>query len=199
MALVSLADAPGSTIVSSWWRGLQPAPDLPLTGTFSAGLGSALRALDASALGAAAETARQRLLDVVDDRFTVTVTDEAISVRGLLRHHRVRWRDAEEVVVEPVEAMALRRLGAAVVARRVPVPVLGGLVARLADHLVAPVAAGADRLVDGLPAVVVQVRGRRGEVTLDGPLALVPLLSAGLTEVVLDQAERRGVTITRGT
>lgn len=198
MPALAVGAIPGSSLVASWWRELHAPPELPLTGEFRAGLAAVLGTIDLTRLGSSLERARERLANLVGDRFTVVVDAEGVRTRGWIRRHEVRWEDAREVVLEPMEAMAVRRVGAALVARRVPVPVISSLAVRVADGLAQPIAEAADRLVTGLPAVLVEIRSTRGEgIALDGPLALVSLLSRGLTEVVMDQAERHDVPICR--
>lgn len=186
------------------WSTLHPAPSLPTDEPFTAGLQPLLRGLADAVGGPLAGRRATAVIGMVGDRFTVTVDGDGVVSRGLLRHHRASWGDAEAVLVEPMAAMAVRRLlartASRAVARMVPIPGLHWVAQRVADMVLDPIAdvaaPAAAKAVDGLPAVLVGVRTSVGEsVRLEGPLALTSLLSRGLTEVALDHAARRDVPV----
>ncbi len=142
----------------------------------------------------------RRLVDIVGDRYSVTVSSTQVVSRGLLRRSRVRWADAEAVVVEPLAAVAARRLvgrtSRSIVGRAVPVPGLRWAAQRVVDR-VADVGAGlAAGLPLGLPTALVEVRDHRGGgVILEGPMALTAMLCQRLTDMAVAEAHLHDVQV----
>jgi len=199
MPLFSAADVPGADVVAEVWRGLHPAPNLPLDEPFTAGLGPLLDGFG-TALGGRLDGPRsRRVIRIVGDRWSVTVGPDGVTSRGWFRRHHVAWDEATVVRLEPVEAVATQRLVATLLLRRVPVPGLHWLAAQVVDRLAEVLVHGAARMVGDTPHVLVGVGSDDGEdVALEGPLALASLLSRGLTVATVAEAERRGVAVERG-
>lgn len=198
MAPTSARDLPGSDALASAWRSLHPPPPLPLTAPFSAGLGPLLDGLCSAIDGVADGRLARGVIAAVGDRISVTVGPDGVTSRGWLRTHQVAWADAEAVVLEPVQGMATRRVVAAMLLRRVPVPGLRWLVGRVVDPLAAAAAHRSTDLFEDVPQVLVAVRERDGEgVRLEGELALVSLLSRGLTVAAVEEASRRVIPVER--
>lgn len=173
-----------------------PAPALP----FTLGLGPLLEAT-AAAVG---RKPPGKLRRAVADRYSISVTDDAIETRGILRSHRARWDRMETVELEPTGTLAARRVvGGALrrfAGRAVPWPVLRQLVQKgVSVVLVEPITRAAGAVVsDRTPDAFVAARTRKGDgVSLDGALALMSVLSSELTDVVVSQAKQRGVPVER--
>lgn len=198
MPVISAADLPGADAVASAWRGLHPPPDLPVDERFTAGLGPLLDGLGQAVGGALDGRRARRVIRVVGDRWSVTVGPDEVTSRGWLRRHRVAWEDATAVRLEAVEAVATQRLVASLLLRRVPVPGLHWLAAKVVGLLAGAIAGSATRMIGDTPHLLAGVESRSGEgVQLAGPLALASLLSRGLTVVAVDEAERRGIPVRR--
>lgn len=199
MPLLSATAIPGSARVADAWHDLHPAPPLPLTEEFRAGLSALLRGLEDRAGRLVPDGAVDRVTGVVKDRYSVTVSPDGLVARGLLRRRRIRWSQVESVEVAPIEAMATERLVGRLVGRSVTTPVLGWLWGRLVDPIAEALADQSTRLVGDTPQVLTAVRARRGsDIELDGPLALTALLSHGLTTAVVGEARRRGIPVRPG-
>lgn len=183
---------------------LDPAPPLPLTEPFHAGLGPLLRRwIDAEPVGVLADRRVDRVLDLLGSRFTIEVSREGITVTGLVRRRHTPWDRVQEVRLEPRSDLFADRVVAGTVAMLVgrgllPIPGLGWLlrgVIGLLEQLIP------DRWTDSMrhesgDALASIRRSMARDVELAGPLALVAFLSHGLTAAVTDEAGRRDLLTT---
>ena len=179
---------------------LHPAPELPLEGPFVAGLGPLLDDLGRRAGGVLHGPRARRVIAAVGNRYSVRVDPTRVQSRGIIRYHTAWWEEVEAVELEPMAAMAARRLvgrtAGTLVGRWVPIPGLRWLAGRVVDRLAGVVADVSTTVIDDSPSVLVRVRTRSGDgVRLEGPLALTSLLSRGLTEAVVGEAVRRGIPV----
>jgi len=191
---------PPDSSLARIWADLHPAPTLPLDGPFVAGLGPLLDGLGRRAGGVLHGPRARRVIGAVGNRYSVRVDPTRVQSRGIIRTHTARWDDTEAVVLEPMAAMAARRLigrtAGTLVGRWVPIPGLRWLAGKVVDRLAGVVADVSTTVINGSPSVLVGVRTTSGDgVRLEGPLALTSLLSRGLTEAVVGEAVRRGIPV----
>lgn len=170
--------------------------------TFEVGLGPLLEDLAARVGGILDGPRARRVRSLIGDRYTIAVTSEEIRTRGIVRTHHARWSQIETILLEPVTAMAARRVvghaAGRLVRRYVPIPGLRWLAQQVVSVVVDPVADLAGRAGEDLPAVFVAAREHDGDgVELDGMLALTSLLSGDLTREVERHALARGIPVRR--
>lgn len=184
---------------------LDPAPELPLTEPFTAGLRSLLgRWVDAQPSGVLADRRTRRVLEMVGSRFTVTVTDETISITGLIRTRDTKWSRVQEVVLEDRYTLFTDQVVAGSVAmllgrRLLPIPGLGWLlrgVIGLMESMIPDGWRNSMQHESGHAFSSIR-RSMARDVELAGPLALVAFLSEGLTATIAHYAEERGVLTRR--
>jgi hypothetical protein len=193
------APAPHAGLLSR----LHPTPPLPLTGEFAAGLGPLLTAV-ADQIGGVLRSRRARwVIDRIGDRYTLTVSPEGISSKGLLRTRTVRWSDATAVELEPLTVLVARRVIAgtatSMAGRVVRIPGLRWLIRKVLG-LIGDVLADATGKVtpESVPSTLVAVRSPDGDgIELDGPLALTSALSRGITAAAVSEATDRDIPVRR--
>ncbi len=188
--------------VSAVLRTLHPAPPLPLTEPFSAGLSPLLHDLGGHVGGLLEGRRAERVLHRLGSRFTVTVDPEGVSAKALLRTRRLAWRDIEHVEVagqsEVIARQILGRMADRYVSRLIPIPGVSWLIRKLLGTLTDVLADLVSRPDESIEPVVVAVTTKgRGDLAFDGLLGIVVLLSHGFTVAVLDRAEAHGVLVVR--
>ncbi|WP_040495048.1 hypothetical protein [Ilumatobacter nonamiensis] len=184
---------------------LDPAPDFPLAEPFTAGLGPLLgRWIDAEPDGVLADGRTRRVLDLIGSRFTVTVSDEAISITGLVRSRNTKWDRVQEVVLEDRYTVFTDRVVAGSVSlllgrRLLPIPGLGWLLRGVIGLVESMIPDGwrASMQHESGRAFASIRRSMARDVELAGPLALVAFLSEGLTATIAHLAEERNVLTRR--
>lgn len=192
---------PGEADLPGLLARLDPAPPLPLTEPFSAGLGPLLgRWIATEPVGILADRRASRVLDLLGSRFTITVSDVGISVTGLILTRDTPWDRVQEVKLEDRYDLFTDRVVAGSVSMLLgrgllPIPGLGWLlrgVIGLMENLVPDQWSDSMRDQSGQALATIK-RSMARDVELSGPLALVAFLSEGLTVAVADVAERRDV------
>ncbi|MGI9015561.1 MAG: PH domain-containing protein [Euzebya sp.] len=182
--------------------GLHPAPPLPLTQSFQAGLAPLLRALGQAAGGILAGRKARRVLDLIGDRFTVSVSPDGITARSIVRRRTMRWDEMESIQASGLGFMIGRhvvgRLLDGTVGRYVRIPGLRWLARRVARTLVDFATRLSVRPHDDNALVIVGATAQdESDVTFDGLLGLVVVLSRGFNDAVFFEASARGITMTR--
>lgn len=184
---------------------LDPAPEFPLTEPFTAGLGPLLnRWIAAEPDGVLADGRTRRVIDLIGSRFTVTVSNDAISITGLVRTRDTNWSRVQEVVLEDRYTLFTDRVVAGSVSmligrRLLPIPGLGWLLRGLIGLVESMIPDGwrASMQHESGRAFASIRRSMARDVELAGPLALVAFLSEGLTATIAHLAEERGVLTRR--
>lgn len=204
-ALEEVEDAEGLAVdqITAVLAGLQARPDLPLAEPFSAGLVPLLQAWAelADPEGFLTDSRVQRVLGVLGDRFSITISPDGLTVRGLLRRRHTPWRHVRALeyidrytmlrdhVLERLVADAVRRVG-------LPIPGLSWLLRRIIgalEHLVPDEEMAT--LADAGGSALLRVDRRGFDLELGGALALVAFLSPVLSEVAATEAAARGITV----
>ena len=179
---------------------LDPPPPLPLSAPFSAGLGPLLgRWIEIEPEGVLADSRARRVVRLVGSRFTITVSDETITVTGLFRSRSTPWSRVQEATMEDRYDLFTQRVIAGSVAMLLgrgllPIPGLSWLlrgVIGLMEGLVPDAWRDSMRHESGRALASIR-RSAALDIELAGPLALVAFLSEGLSAAVADVAERHG-------
>lgn len=183
---------------------IDPGPLLPVEGSHTVGLGPLLqRFLDVTDWLALPERAVRRVLDLVADRYTLTVSHDGLMLRGFHRRRHTEWADVTGITVtnryEALKSGAIVRIIDNSV--QLPIPglrwllrtIFGALTRRLERLLLGEDEVRAWRATAG--PVVTDIVRRGVDFDLNGPLLIVALLAKGTTAAVVAGAEARSIPI----
>jgi hypothetical protein len=188
-------------------RLIDPTPPLPLVDTHEAGFVALLRRLDKNeGTDLTDQTVVRRILDLVGDRLTLSVGQDGITVRGLLRRRHTPWDRVEHLSFagryDMLRSGYLTRIMNDIRSRvGLPIPGLSWLIRRVVNgianwlekHIFTPEEIETLRVGSGNVLVAIQRRGR--DITLSGPLLLVSILAPGFSEAVEQDARNRGIAV----
>ncbi len=183
---------------------VDPGPALPVTAGHTVGLGPLLqRFLDVTDPPALPERAVRRVLDLVSDRYTLTIDPDGLILRGFRQRRHTPWDDVTGITVtnryESLKSGAIMRIIDNSV--QVPIPglrwllraIFGALTRRLERLLLGEDEVRAWRATAG--PVVTDIVRRGVDFDLNGPLLIVSLLAKGTTAAVVAEAEARSIPI----
>ncbi len=138
-----------------------------------------------------------KILDKVDTRMSVQVTDAEIVIRSPLRTRRIPWDRVarihtgsrlQKVITAALIALPLTRLR--------KLPLLGGVMASgLTGGARILVNGPLSRLDERVGDHVVRIETRGKDVAFSGAMSFVALMSPGLTERLVTEARARGIQI----
>lgn len=184
---------------------IDPTPSVPLTEKHEVGLVSLLdRFGEMADTGVLEDSRTRRILDLVGDRLSISVSPDGITVRSLLRRKHTPWRRVQGVTIQGRHEL-VRSDGMAKLLEGVqspfPVPGLGWLLRRvtkgiavwLERRLMTQEGVAAAHESGGIVLLGVKRWGR--DIELDGPLLLVAFMAPGLAEAVEQEARMRGIPV----
>lgn len=183
---------------------VDPGPSLPVAASHTVGLGPLLqRFLDVTDPPALPERAVRRVLDLVTDRYTLTVAPDGLTLRGFRQRRSTTWDEVTGITVtnryEALKSGAIMRIINNSV--QIPIPglrwllrtIFGALTRRLERLLLGEDEVRAWRATAG--PVVTDVVRRGVDFDLNGPLLIVALLAKGTTAAMVAEAEARSIPI----
>ena len=183
---------------------VDPGPALPVTASHTVGLGPLLqRFLDATDPPALPERAVRRVLDLVTDRYTLTIGPDGLALRGFRQRRHTPWADVTGITVtnryEALKSGAIMRIINNSV--QIPIPglrwllrtIFGALTRRLERLLLGEDEVRVWRATAG--PVVTDIVRRGVDFDLNGPLLIVALLAKGTTTAVVAEAQARSIPI----
>jgi hypothetical protein len=184
---------------------IDPTPPVPLTEKHEVGLVSLMdRFAEMGDTGVLDDKRTRKVLDLVGDRLSISVSPDGITVRSLLRRKHTPWKRVQGVTVEGRYDL-VRSDGIAKLLEGVqspfPVPGLGWLLRRvtkgiavwLERRLMTEEGIAAAHDSGGIVLLGIQRWGR--DIEFDGPLLLVAFMAPGLAEAVEQEATRRGIPV----
>ncbi|HUH08562.1 MAG TPA: PH domain-containing protein [Egibacteraceae bacterium] len=183
-------------------RRLEPVPSLPLSEPFSTGLVPLLRhwAQEEGPGSFLADRRVLRVLGMVGDRFTITVSPDGITVRGLIRRRFAPWSRIQRLTfVDRYQMLREHALEAAVddiVRRTAPIPGLRWLLRQVVGAIERRLPSSQRDALQQVGGCALQQIKRRGfDLELSSVLALVAFLSETLSDVAAAEAQLRGIPI----
>lgn len=183
---------------------VDPGPALPVAASHTVGLGPLLqRFLDVTDPPALPERAVRRVLDLVTDRYTLSIAPDGLTLRGFRQRRATAWDEVTGITVtnryEALKSGAIMRIINNSV--QIPIPglrwllrtIFGALTRRLERLLLGEDEVRAWRATAG--PVVTDIVRRGVDFDLNGPLLIVALLAKGTTAAVVAEAEARSIPI----
>jgi PH (Pleckstrin Homology) domain-containing protein len=186
---------------------IDPTPSVPLTEKHEVGLVSLLdRFAEMADTGAGVleDKRTRKIMDLVGDRLSISVSPDGITVRSLLRRKHTPWKRVQGVTIEGRYDL-VRNDGMAKLLEGVqspfPVPGLGWLLRRVTKgiavwverRLMTEEGVAAAHQSSGIVLLGVKRWGR--DIELDGPLLLVAFMAPGLAVAVEQEARMRGIPV----
>ena len=187
---------------------IDPPPPLPLTGPHEIGLVLIVQRLARVSEDLLADARVRRVLGLLGDRLTLSVSPEGITVRGLLRTRHTPWDKVKQLSFtsryDQFKGHLVTQIAEDISGRILPIPVpgLSWLLRRIIGGIGdlwesrAYTAEELELMRTGLGYTLTDIERRGLDIELAGALRLVAFFSFGLSMAILSEADDRGVKVT---
>ena len=185
-------------------RRIDPVPELPLTAVHESGL-RAVMVRTANLVNADLDRFAMRALNRIVNRLTITVGPDGITVRGAFRSRHTQWKHIKELTLAS-RYDVFREQMAGDYADDIgnflpPIPglnwvlrrIMGGITGLVERRIYEPSEIAGMR--QDLGWVLTDIKRRGFDIEIDGALQPVALLSMGLSQAIIHEAQRRGVKL----